>query len=70
MAHLSSSFTCCYKCESRTLGCHSKCDIYINEKAQYETNKQMYKQSLNPVVRKGSFLGDDGLCKYRPGNYR
>lgn len=37
---------CCYQCPDRYPGCHSKCDKYIAEKAQWEIDKQKIKESI------------------------
>lgn len=31
---------CCYKCEKRYPGCHSKCEDYAAEKEQYTTDNR------------------------------
>ena len=56
----------CYQCEERKLGCHSTCERYIQDKAVYEDKKRAYEASVNPIIYKGSFFGDDGQYKYRP----
>jgi len=64
------SIRSCHGCKERRPGCHSTCEKYKQEKAKYEKDKESYKKSLSPIIRHGAFLGDDGLAKYRPSNYR
>lgn len=32
--------TCCYGCEDRKVGCHSKCQKYKDEKAKHDAQKE------------------------------
>ena len=61
---------CCYQCERRQLGCHSTCKEYAEAKQKFNEDKKAYQASLSPQIHKGAFLGDSGLCRYRPENYR
>lgn len=61
---------CCRGCKERSPGCHSTCEKYIQEKSEYEKEKAWEKANRERTIHKGAFLGDDGLCKYRPSNYR
>lgn len=53
---------CCKDCvpPKRQLGCHDRCEVYKKQKEQYEKEMQKYKESKNPIIAKGSFLGDSG----------
>lgn len=57
--------TCCYQCPDRHPNCHSKCEKYIQQKAQWAEDKAKERASRNPVIRKGDYLGDAGFRKYR-----
>lgn len=61
---------CCRGCEERSPGCHSTCEKYIQERSEYEKEKAWEKANRECVIRYGAFLGDDGLCKHHPKNYR
>ncbi|MBQ0112161.1 MAG: hypothetical protein KBT03_03435 [Bacteroidales bacterium] len=40
------AITCCYQCPDRTPGCHSKCEKYLQQKAEWEATKiQMRKDA-------------------------
>lgn len=44
---------CCYKCPDRWVKdgktCHSTCERYINEKAQYEEDKKSIKANMDEI---------------------
>ena len=42
---MTSTIKCCYKCEVRYPGCHSKCKRYKQEKEQYEKEKEIVKKA-------------------------
>lgn len=44
---------CCYKCEKRYPGCHSKCKDYINEKKQNTRNESVM---LGRIATKDYFI--------------
>lgn len=42
--------TCCKDCELRYIGCHSECEIYMEEKEKYLLQKQKEKDIKNGHV--------------------
>lgn len=58
---------CCKDCQDRQVGCHSTCERYIAEKAQYDKDQQAYKDMMRsiPTISKGSWLGDSGVGRGR-----
>lgn len=36
---------CCMKCTDRTVGCHSTCERYLKEKAEWEQKKLDYNEA-------------------------
>lgn len=41
------SIKCCLGCTDRALGCHSTCDIYLKEKAEYDKVKAKERKSID-----------------------
>lgn len=46
---------CCYKCEKRKLGCHSKCEQYNREKLESDALRHTIQQDnyIQMLVAKG-----------------
>lgn len=44
--------TCCYQCPDRHPNCHSKCEKYIQQKAQWDEDKAKERANRNPVIHK------------------
>lgn len=42
------SFECCHNCLFRQPGCHGACKDYLEEKAEYEAKKHIFKKK-NPT---------------------
>ena len=51
-------YSSCKGCTDRKLGCHGTCVEYYNYKVKYENDKKKYKEQINPIITKGSFLGN------------
>lgn len=38
---------CCYKCETREVGCHSTCEKYLDQKTQWNEQQELIKAKRN-----------------------
>lgn len=64
------SIQCCYQCKDRAIGCHSTCERYREAKAVHEKDKQLSRESMNPIIHCGDFFGDGGLRRGRVNGRR
>lgn len=55
----------CYQCEKRYIGCHAQCKSYLDAKEANEKLKEKAKESYNPVLHQGSFIGGNGIKRHR-----
>ena len=45
-----SRVSCCKDCTERHVGCHSICKRYINQKKEWEKDKESIKKNKNPMI--------------------
>lgn len=59
------SINCCKDCKDRQLGCHGKCERYINQKDEYLKRKKEYmdKKVKYDKLRSCDFLGGGGYWR-------
>ena len=44
------NFECCYKCEQRTVGCHSKCEDYLKLKKKNAEISEKVKENKGSAI--------------------
>lgn len=59
------NFKRCQTCTARSVGCHSACRIYLEEKELYEKRKKQHQLDCTPIMTTKSFYGDSGFTKFR-----
>lgn len=57
----------CKDCKDRCVGCHSICQKYIEFQRINEKQRQLIQDAKGYVIPKGSYTGDIGLLRRRPG---
>ena len=55
----------CKDCKDRTLGCHSHCEKYLEEKEKLNKKKEWEKNNKGVIITQGSFMGNGIPSKCR-----
>lgn len=62
---------CCYKCEGRYVGCHSKCEKYKNEREKLDNVKAKFKREREAglLLRVGALNGSSKQALKKKNNF-
>lgn len=57
----------CKDCRKRVVGCHSVCERYKRFQRINEQEREAIRHTSGYIIPKGSWTGDAGLLRRRPG---
>jgi len=60
---MSKPITCCKNCKNRFVGCHSVCEVYLDQRQEFDKDKQKYLDSIEKEIAFGEYLISHNLRK-------